>query len=94
MAELYDRMRDAVLGIAAEHPGQTVVIATHGTAIQAFLNFAYGIPAQEAKRFLLFNVSVSCVEIGADGKVTVRFVGDKHHVPEDLQFSYGPTPVK
>jgi len=31
----------------------------HGTAIQAFLNFAHGIPAEKVRRYLLFNVSVS-----------------------------------
>ena len=94
LVQVYDRMRDAVLRIAAEHRGETVVIASHGTAIQTFLNYAYGIPAAEMKRFLLYNVSVSCVEISADGNADVRYIGDKHHVPEELQFSYGATPKK
>ena len=94
LVQVYDRMRDAVLRIAAEHRGEKVVIASHGTAIQTFLNYAYGIPAAEMKRFLLYNVSVSCVEISADGRAEVRYIGDKHHVPEDLQFSYGATPRK
>ena len=87
-------MRDAVLRIAAEHRGEKGVIASHGTAIQTFLNYAYGIPAAEMKRFLLYNVSVSCVEISADGRAEVRYIGDKHHVPVELQFSYGAVPGK
>lgn len=94
LAEVYERMRDAVLRIAAKHQGETVVIASHGTAIQAFLNFANGIPALEFKRFVLYNVSVSCVEVDAEGRVDVKYIGDKHHVPEELQFSYGATPKK
>ena len=94
LVQVYERMRDGVLRIVSRHPGETIVIASHGTAIQSFLNFAYGIPPLEMKRFLLYNVSVSCVEIDEDGKPTVRFVGDKHHVPEELQFSYGPSPEK
>lgn len=89
MTEVYDRMRDGILGIARRHPGETIVIASHGTAIQAFLNFASGVPAEKIRRILLFNVCVSCVEITPDGRPLVRFTGDKHHVPEDLQFSYG-----
>ena len=46
------------------------------------------------KRFLLYNVSVSCIEISEDGRAEVKYIGDKHHVPEELQFSYGATPAK
>ena len=86
---VYNRMRDAILRIARDHQGQTIVIASHGTAIQTFLNYASGIPAEQMRRFLLFNVSVSCVDILPDGTPQVRFIGDRHHVPEELQFSYG-----
>jgi len=92
MIQVYERVSKAILRIAAEHPGQNIVIASHGTAIQAFLNFASGIPADQAKRFLLYNVCVSCVEIDENGKTTVKYIGDKHHVPEELQFSYGSVP--
>ena len=94
LVQVYNRMRDAVLRIAKTHKGETIVIASHGTAIQTFLNYAYGIPAAEMKRFLLYNVSVSCIEISEDGRAEVKYIGDKHHVPEELQFSYGATPAK
>ncbi len=88
LVQVYNRMRDALLRIAREHPGETIVVGSHGTAIQSFLNFAYGIPAEETRRFILYNVSVSCVEISPEGVPKVLFIGDKHHVPEDLQFCY------
>lgn len=94
LTQVYDRMREGILRIAREHQGQTIVIASHGTAIQTFLNYASGIPAENIKRFLLFNVSVSCVEIDEEGNPEILYVGDKHHVPEDLQFSYGSSSVK
>lgn len=93
MQHVYDRMRDTILRLASEHPGQTIVIASHGTAIQTFLNYASGIPCSNLRRFLLYNVSVSCVEIDTEGNAVLRFFGDKHHVPEELQFAYN-TPVK
>ena len=40
LVQVYNRMRDGVLRIVREHPGQTIVIASHGTAIQTFLNYA------------------------------------------------------
>ena len=88
LAQVYCRMRDSILRIAREHQGSTIVIASHGTAIQTFLNFASGIPWQEMKHFLLYNVSVSCVEIEPDGSPHVIFIGDRSHIPEDLAFCY------
>ena len=89
LVQVYDRMRDSLMKIARDHPGQTIVVASHGTAIQTFLNYASGIPAERMQRFLLFNVSVSCVAVSDDGVPEVLFIGDKHHIPEDLAFSYG-----
>jgi hypothetical protein len=45
-------------------------------------------------RFLLYNVSVSCAEIDENDNVRLLYYGDKHHVPEELQFSYGAPPAK
>lgn len=89
MPQLYARMRDAVMRIARDHAGKTIVIASHGTAIQAFLNYASGIPADRAGRFILCNVSVSCVEVSPEGKAHVRYIGDSRHVPAELLFTYG-----
>ncbi|MBR3187143.1 MAG: histidine phosphatase family protein [Lachnospiraceae bacterium] len=88
LRQVYCRMRDGILRIAREHQGSTIVIASHGTAIQTFLNFASGIPWQEMKHFLLYNVSVSCVEIEEDGTPRVVFIGDRRHIPEELAFCY------
>jgi broad specificity phosphatase PhoE len=88
LEQVYCRMRDGILRIVREHRGSTIVIASHGTAIQTFLNFASGIPWQEMKRFLLYNVSVSCVEIDAEENPHIVFIGDRSHIPEELAFCY------
>ena len=94
MIEVYGRVSEAIMRIVREHRGETIVIASHGTAIQTFLNYASGIPADKMQRFWLFNVSVCCIDIDEEDHTTLRFVGDKHHIPEELQFSYGPPPKK
>ncbi|MBQ8054124.1 MAG: histidine phosphatase family protein [Lachnospiraceae bacterium] len=94
MIEVYDRMSQAVMRIAREHRGQNIVIASHGTAIQTFLNYASGIPAERMERFQLYNVCVSCAEIDEQDQIRLLYIGDKHHVPKELQFSYGATPTK
>ena len=88
LEQVYCRVRDGILRIAREHQGSTIVIASHGTAIQTFLNFASGIPWQEMKHFLLYNVSVSCVEIDPNGRPHIVFIGDRRHIPENLAFCY------
>ena len=52
LEQVYHRMRDAILRIAREHPGEKIVAASHGTAIQTFLNYASGIPWEKMKHFL------------------------------------------
>ena len=94
MIEVYGRVSEAIMRIVREHRGETIVIASHGTAIQTFLNYASGIPADKMQRFWLFNVSVCCIDIDEEDHASLRFVGDKHHIPEELQFSYGPPPKK
>ena len=94
MIQVYDRVTEAVMRIVREHRGENIVIASHGTAIQTFLNYASGIPAEKMDRFLLYNVSVSCAEIDENDSVRLLYYGDKHHVPEELQFSYGAPPAK
>ena len=94
MIQVYNRVTEAVMRIAREHRGENIVIASHGTAIQTFLNYASGIPAEKMDRFLLYNVSVSCAEIDENDNVRLLYYGDKHHVPEELQFSYGAPPTK
>ena len=94
MIEVYNRVSEAIMRIVKEHRGETIVIASHGTAIQTFLNYASGIPAEKMDRFLLYNVSVSCAEVDGKDQVKLLYIGDKHHVPAELQFSYGSTPTK
>ena len=92
MIEVYNRVSEAIMRIVREHRGETIVVASHGTAIQTFLNYASGISPEKMDRFQLYNVSVSCAEVDDQDRTTLKFVGDKHHVPEELQFSYGSPP--
>ena len=46
MQQVFDRMRDAVLLLAARHPGKTVLLASHGCAIRNLLCWAHGWPIE------------------------------------------------
>lgn len=89
MVHCYNRIVSGIQAIVREHPGETIVIASHGSVLQCFLNYAKGVPVEEMKRVQLCNVSVSCVEMDGEGNARLLFAGDKHHIPDELQFSYG-----
>lgn len=88
LEQVYCRVRDGILRIAREHQGKNIVIASHGTAIQTFLNFASGVAWGDMKRITLYNVSVSRVVIDPDGTPHIDYIGDHRHIPDDLAFCY------
>ncbi len=94
MMEVYDRMTKAIMRIVRRHRGETIVVTSHGTAIQTFLNFAEGIPSDRMKRYVMYNVSVSLVEVDKEDRPALVYAGDKHHIPQELQFTYSKEPKK
>ncbi len=85
MAELYDRIWQAVLEIAKENGGKTVAVATHGGAIRCLLcrilkgniEQLIEIPWSDntAVTKLIFDDSFAC---------SVEFLGDTSHLSEEL----------
>ncbi|WP_315307908.1 histidine phosphatase family protein [Pseudoramibacter alactolyticus] len=87
-AQVYRRVRNAVLSIVRRHLGKTIAIASHGFAIQTWLNYAAGIPAEAMREWVLANVAVSKFTFDEDLNVTVDYVGDAHHLVPALQYSF------
>ena len=83
-----DRAYKAILDMAHENPGKTVVAVSHVTTITCALTRvlgkpidAYGtIPGGE-------NTAVSCVEVDGNDNMVVRFIADVSHLPESLKRS-------
>lgn len=81
------RMDRAVRRIAAAHPGQTVAVVSHGSAIRSALCGWLGYaPEEEAPIRLGDNTSVAKLEV-EDGGVKVIYYGDNSHLG-DLAFAY------
>ncbi|WP_329886702.1 histidine phosphatase family protein [Pseudoramibacter sp. HA2172] len=87
-AQVYNRVRDAVLGIVRRYHGKTIAIASHGFAIQTWLNYAAGIPAEAMREWVLANVAVSKFTFDKDLNVTVDYVGDARHLVPALQYRF------
>lgn len=85
MREVFGRMRDTVLKIARRHPGQTVVISTHGCALRNLLCWAKGRPIEELKNIgWCDNTGISVIEINNKLEPTILVENDASHLDESI----------
>ena len=82
--DLRQRMERSLRGIAARHPGETVAVFSHGTAIRSALAVFHGMTvAESAVLGHSDNTAVSLLEF--DGyTVRVVFEDDNSHLPEEI----------
>ena len=80
--ELYNRCCAAILSIAAENDGKTVVIATHATPIRVFNTMALGYGFERTGDIpFVCNASINIFEVN-DGKITIVKTDISEHVSE------------
>jgi probable phosphomutase (TIGR03848 family) len=70
-AEMSVRAMDAVLGLAAEHPGQTIVAVSHADPIKAIVAAAAGMPLDLMQRLVISPCSISALLFTAGGPVVL-----------------------
>jgi 2,3-bisphosphoglycerate-dependent phosphoglycerate mutase len=80
-AALRSRMVGAVDGIAADHEGQSVLVVSHGGAINAFLAEILGVPRTQFTA--VENTGVTIVRYGF-GRRMLLTVNDTHHLYDPL----------
>jgi broad specificity phosphatase PhoE len=61
-ADLYDRTAETVLRLNRHHAGRNIVATAHGGTIRAALGLALGLDHEQAVRFEIGNVSLTCIE--------------------------------
>ena len=77
-------MTSALRDIAARHPGGTVAVVSHGTAIRTYLAARLGIASSEIGTLAHGdNTCVAKLEF-EDGAVRVAYHNDASHLPEEL----------
>lgn len=82
--ELRARISGAVQEIARTHPGGTVAVVSHGTAIRMLLGVLHGLAPEEMGRLgHSDNTAVSCIEVEGDS-VRVVFENDNTHLPQEI----------
>lgn len=76
LPQVYRRFTRQVMELVRKNPGRTIVIVSHGTAIQTWLNYAQGIPEDRITFQFLPNGAISRFTFDDAFNITVDFTGD------------------
>jgi len=83
-AQVQARMKGAVLELAQAHPGQTVALFSHGTAIRCLQGAVRGLgPGELDQLGHSDNTAVTCLEVEG-GVITPVYENDNSHLPEEI----------
>ena len=83
-AQVQARMKRAVLELAQAHPGQTVALFSHGTAIRCLQGAVHGLgPGEMDGLGHSDNTAVTCLEVEG-GEITPVYENDNSHLPEEI----------
>lgn len=82
--QLQTRMKRAVFEIAAAHPGQTVAVFSHGTAIRCLQAALRGLgPGEMDALGHSDNTAVTCLRV-EEGRAELVLENDNSHLPEEI----------
>ena len=70
-AEMSVRTMDAVLGLVAEHPGESIVAVSHADCIKAIVAAAAGVPLDLMQRLVVSPCSISAILFTAGGPLVL-----------------------
>ena len=70
-AEMSVRTMDAVLGLVAEHPGESIVAVSHADCIKAIVAAAAGVPLDLMQRLVVSPCSISAIVFTAGGPLVL-----------------------
>ena len=83
-AQVQRRMKETVLAIASRHPGQTVALVSHGTAIRCLQGVARGmIPDEMTALGHCENTGVTCLRVEGE-QMELVYENDASHLPAEI----------
>ncbi|MCD8355291.1 MAG: histidine phosphatase family protein [Clostridia bacterium] len=83
--QVHERMTRAVNRLVQENAGKSIVIVSHGFALQSYLA-CLDTPFDEMEPNLVGNAAVSCLRYDEAGNFETVFYDDSSHLPEELRF--------
>jgi probable phosphoglycerate mutase len=75
----YTRSTDAILALAAAHPGRTLALVAHGGVLECAYRMALGLPLETPRDFKVFNASINRFRV-EDGKLILQSWGEVAHL--------------
>lgn len=78
LAVFAGRIRDALLAIARRHPGEQVLVVTHGGVLDIARRLATGKPLDTARDFAIPNAALNWLEIAGDRWRLVSWADQSH----------------
>jgi probable phosphoglycerate mutase len=75
----YTRSTDAILALAAAHPGRTLALVAHGGVLECAYRMALGLPLETPRDFKVFNASINRFRI-EDGRLVLQSWGEVAHL--------------
>ncbi len=82
---VHARMTETVNRLIRENAGKSIVIVSHGFALQTYLA-SLDTPFDEMEPNIVGNASVSCIEYTETLAFETKFYDDQSHLPESLRF--------
>ena len=80
--ELYRRVSSCFEELAAQHPGERILVVTHGGVLDALYRHVTGTPLERVRDFPIYNASLNWVHRETGGWVLQRW-GDISHLTRD-----------
>lgn len=86
LVEFAGRLVSAVESLASQHPGQTLLLVSHGGVLDVCYRQATGRDLSSARDFSIPNAALNWFEVGPDGWRLVSWA-DRHHLKRSLEES-------
>jgi probable phosphoglycerate mutase len=77
--QFYKRATDAILAIAAAHPGRNIALVAHGGVLECAYRMALGLPLETPRDFKVYNASINRFRV-EDGRLVLTSWGEVGHL--------------
>ena len=77
--ELRMRAMDVLDDLASRHPGESIAVVTHGGFLSVALRYILGTPADQQRRFRVFNAAINIIAKAQDDW-SIYTLGEIHHL--------------
>lgn len=78
--QVRERTAQALRAVVAAHPGQTILVVSHGNAIMAMMAELLGVPHESTWSFAVANTSITRLTFSKSGRMTLTGFNDHAHI--------------